>query len=483
MGGTARAAGFAFALALLGAVAAGCTSDAAEARERPHILLVVCDALRADHLPLHGYELDTAPELTAWAQDALVYDHATAPSNWTRPSMHALFTGRHPAADRQLRPTQKLPSHEALLPERLAAAGYETIAISANPFMSTLHGADRGFVQFVDLGWRSTLHGADRGFVQFVDLGWRGADRRGHWKSEIAAPFVLDRVEYLLESRIDADRPVFLYVHLMDPHEPYDPPDAFRTFGDADYDGRFDGSSQTYAAIHGDDVASKVSPEDREQIVSLYDGEILQLDSGLTRLRGLVAEHLGDRRVVTVITADHGEAFGEEPTGAWLHGHGMGPELLHVPLIVHGTGRSGRVSQRVGLVDLGPTLAAIGGAEALPDVDGVDLLAGPEPPAGRDLIAYRALPGALQTGTGELAVLRDGYRAERTDAGWRVFDVETHEDVSAYRADLLPQLSASAARWFNRSRERDAFGEEFDTVSLDEQALQQLEALGYTGDG
>jgi len=463
MGGTARASGLAFALVLLGAASAGCAKDAAPAKQ-PHILLVVCDALRADHLPLHGYERDTAPELTAWAEDALVFDHATAPSNWTRPSMHSLFTGRHPAADRLLRPEQKLPAHEPLLVERLAAAGYETIGISANPFMSTMHGADRGF-------------------VQFVDLGWRGSDRRGHWKSEIAAPFVLDRVEYLLESRIDPDRPVFLYVHLMDPHEPYDPPDELRTFGNAEYDGRIDGTSQFYSAIHGDDVASKVTPEDREQIVSLYDGEILQLDGGLARLRALAAEHLDDREVVTVITADHGEAFGEEPAGVWLHGHGMGSQLLHVPLIVHGVGRTGRVPQRVGLIDLAPTLAALGGAEPLYDVDGVDLLAGPEPPSGRDLIAYRALPGGIQTGTGELAVLRDGFRAERTDDGWRVIDVATDEDVSAYRADLLPEMSASAARWFNRSRERDAFGEEFGQVSLDEHALQQLEALGYTGDG
>ncbi|MHC4845178.1 MAG: sulfatase [Planctomycetota bacterium] len=462
MGGTARAAGLAFAL-LLVASATGCATDAAP-DEQPHILLVVCDALRADHLPLHGYERDTAPELTAWAEGALVYEHATAPSNWTRPSMHALFTGRHPAADRLMRPTQKTPAHESLMVERLAAAGYETIGISANPFMSTVHGADRGF-------------------VQFVDLGWRGADRRGHWKHEIAAPFVLDRVEYLLESRIDADRPVFLYVHLMDPHEPYDPPDELRTFGDAEYDGRFDGSSQHYAAIHGEDVASKVSPEDREQIISLYDAEILQLDRGLTRLRDLAARHLSDRRVVTVITADHGEAFGEEPSGVWLHGRGMGSQLLHVPLIVHGTGRAGRVPQRVGLVDLAPTLVALGGGEPLPDVDGLDLLARPGPPAGRDLIAYRALPGAVQSGTGELAVLRDGFRAERTDDGWRVFDVATDEDVSAYRADLLPQMSASAARWFNRSRDRDAFGEEFDQVTLDEHELRQLEALGYTGDG
>jgi arylsulfatase len=451
------------ALGLCLALAPGCSSDDA-VQLQPHIILVVCDALRADHLPLHGYERNTAPQLTAWAQDALVYDQATAPSNWTRPSMHSLFTGREPAADRRLKPEQTLPTHESLLPERLAEAGYETIGVSSNPFMSSMHGADRGF-------------------AQFLDLGWRGAVRRGHWKSEIASTFVMDRVEYLLSTRVASERPVFLYVHLMDPHEPYDPPDALRKFGARDYDGSFDGSSKPYAALHGEDVAARVTPADREQIVSLYDAEILQLDAGLARLRALVAEHLGDREVVTVVTADHGEAFGEEPDGQWLHGRGMGPNLLHVPLVVHGVHRSGRVPTRVSLIDLAPTLLGIVGAEPLLDVDGVDLLASDPPPDGRDLISYRALPGTSQYGSGELAVLRDGYRAERGDGDWKLYETDTGEDVTLYRADLLVELRAAAARWFSVSRAREAFGQEYGQILLDESELGQLQALGYFGDG
>ncbi len=456
-------------LALLPLLAGACGRAPPTA---PHIVLVVCDALRADHLDLHGYGRETAPRLAAWAQGALVFEQASAPSNWTRPSIHALFTGRHPAPDRVLAADEPLPADEAVLPDLLRRAGYETAAVTANPFISRTYGADRGF-------------------REFVDLGWRGEEATGPWKEPLASAAVLDRVEYLLASRARG-APLFLYVHLMDTHEPYDPPAELREDVDPAYAGPVDGSREGYALLRDGDA---VLPADARQVVALYDGEVRRLDEGLARLRALVARHLGDRRVVTVVTADHGESLGEE--GLWRHGHGLHRGLLNVPLIVDGAGAATRVGQRVGLVDLGPTLLRLAGAEAPGDIDGRDLLAErdeagvPRLPAGRDLIAYRALPDRPTTirghgvaALGELAVLRDGWRAERRADGWRLFEEATGRDRSAEQAVLLEELVEGARAWEQRGRARlaaagDAAPAGAMDLSPDERAL--LEQLGYTG--
>jgi arylsulfatase len=440
-------------------LAAGCSRPAPDMR--PHIVLVVCDALRADHLDLHGYERATAPALAAWAEGGLVFQQATAPSNWTRPSVLSLFTGRDPMPDRILRPSEPLPDDEPVLAEVLSEAGYRTAAVSANPFVSRALGADRGF-------------------DEFVDLGWRGNERRGHWKEEIAAPFVLQRVEYLLATRETDERPLFLYVHLMDPHLPYDPPERFRSWCQPDYAGPIDGATEPFRVLGGEHVDERLSPGDREQVVALYDGEIARLDEGLVSLRALIDEHLGDRPVVTVVTADHGEVFGEGRRGAYMHGVGLDPGLLRVPLVLHGAGDRGVVGERVGLIDLAPTLAALAGASWPEAIDGRDLLAGTAP-AGRDLIAYRALPDGEAPGHGELAVLRDGWRAERIDGGWRLFDVQTGVDHTEQRPDLLRDLSRAANRWLERWEQRGATAAADREVEMPEDVEERLRTLGYLG--
>ncbi|MGQ0553589.1 MAG: sulfatase [Planctomycetota bacterium] len=469
--------------ALLAALPACSRSETPEAL-RPHIVLVVADALRADHLELYGYERPTAPRLAAWAQEALVFERATAPSNWTRPSMHALFTGRAPPPDRVYAPSEALPAHEPVLPELLSAAGYETLAVSANPFLSPRHGAERGFKHFVDLSLTRDQY-------------------KGRWKDSIASPYLLQRLEQLLDERAAPadDAPVFLYLHFMDPHLPYDPPPEQRHFCAPDYDGPLDGSDKAFVALRGEFVDERLPVADREQALALYDGEIARFDESFARLRELLAEKLPPGRpLVTILTADHGEAFGEGERGAYLHGIGLGPELLHVPLVVQGVPRgvdgtaveSGRIAARVGLVDLLPTLVNLAGARMPQDAEplaGVDLLSRAAVRPGRSFIAYRALPrhnqGDLERGNGELAVLRDGWRAERlglpTERGetWRLFDDASGREHTVEQPEDLALLRAAAERWLAlHAAEAEPPPAE---VELSPQTEQTLEALGYTG--
>ncbi|MHC5211505.1 MAG: sulfatase [Planctomycetota bacterium] len=448
-------------LALAACLSAGC---AEKKLLQPHIVVVVCDALRADHLDMYGYKRQTAPALTEWARGGLVFEQATAPSNWTRPSVHTLFTGRSPAPDRRFGRGEPVPAHEAVLAERLQAAGYETVAVSANPFVST------------------TL-GADRGFDHFVNLGWLGPQQQGRWKDAIASPYVLDRVEYLLSTRAKSRRPVFLYVHLMDPHLPYDPPEDQRPFGDPGYQGPIDGTNEGFRVLTDEEGSAPARAADHDQAVALYDAEILRLDAGLTRLRALVAQHLADRPVVTVVTSDHGEAFGEDPGGHYGHGQGVGENLLRIPLIVHGVRPNGRAPARVGLVDLAPTLAQLAGTEMGAAVDGQPLVTRDgrlDAPAGRPFIAYRAL-GGDEPGSGELAVLMDTLRAERRDDGWRVYDVASGEDLTLLEPDAVARLRDAATDWLAEGLRRGSGAPPPSRVALPPGAQETLDALGYVG--
>jgi arylsulfatase A-like enzyme len=406
---------------------------------QPHIVVVVCDSLRADHLELYGYERHTAPALTEWAHDGLVFEHATAPSNWTRPSVHALFTGRDPAPDRRYGRTEPVPAHEPVLAERLAAAGYETLAVSANPYVSAAYGAERGFDHFVDLGWKDPR-------------------QTGRWKEAVASPSVLDRVEYLLSTRETSRRPLLLYVHLMDTHLPYDTPERLRSFGEPGYAGPIDGTSDGYRVLAGARVKSPLPAADRAQVSALYDAEIARLDEGLTRLRELVATHLPGRPVVTVVTSDHGEALGDGPDGSYGHGTGLGEQVLRVPLILHGVRPHGRTPYRVGLVDVAPTLAQLAGTDMGEAVDGRPLITRDgrlDAPAGRTYIAYLAQDGR-EPGSGQLAVLADALRAVREQQGWRLYDVATAEDLTLLAPDELARMRNAATDWLAEGRRRAA---------------------------
>lgn len=424
---------------------------------RPHIVLVVCDTLRADHLDLYGYERDTAPRLAAWAREATVYETATAASNWTRPSVQALFTGQEATVGHVYGAGEVWRTDVHWLPELLQEAGYQTVAATANLFLGPDFGGSRGFDRHVHTA-------SDRA-------------QPGHWKHLIAAEGLLDDLsETLATAPLDDDRPVFLYVHLMEPHIPYDPPPEYRTWCLPDYDGPFDGAGKSYRALRGKHVDERLGPGDREQLIGLYDGEVRRMDDQLARLREMVDVHLPARDTLTIVTSDHGEAFGEGDDGYYLHGFGMGDELLHVPLVVHGNG-PGRVTTRVGLVDLFPSLLETAEADVPDDIDGVPLR---DAIRGREFVAYKGEPWKDAI-PGQLAVVRDEYRAVRhEDDRWRLYRTDTGEDVSADNQDTLRELVRASERWARTSRERVPDPAVLSGAQVaDDTLAEQLEALGY----
>jgi arylsulfatase A-like enzyme len=246
----------------------------------PNILFVLVDTLRADRLTAYGGAPERMPNTNALASGAAVFTDVLANASWTRPSVASMFTGllqeQHGAVDRQdaLRPSV------TTLAEHLSASGYETVGLVTN-FGAV--GVAAGFAQ---------------GFDELIELTWdQEAQRSPH--VFMPAEHVNGHVEGWLSQRTQRDKPLFLYVHYLDPHDPWviEPPKS---------------------PLHADQMKA-------------YDVHVSHFDRHLKPMLESVRAALGAEPVI-VLTSDHGEEFGEH--GASGHGSSLSREQLHIPLLV-----------------------------------------------------------------------------------------------------------------------------------------------------
>ena len=292
---------FAAVLVALGAVVA-----CSPAGGPPNLLLVTLDTTRADHLGPYGYPRPTTPRLDALARDAVLYTRAVSTSSWTLPAHASLFTGRFPwshgarydpegplvladaiEAPRAIRARGLSPGAETLA-GRLAAAGYDTAAVVGGPWMLRSFGLAEGFA-----------HYDDDGITEY----------RGRRAEDVAR----GARAWLADWHDSGDgRPFFLFLNFFDPHFPYDPPPP--------HDRAF--------------LPPDVEPDSRRraQWKALYDGEIRYVDEQLGSVLDLLEERDLYDDTWIVVTADHGELFGEH--GEWGHGGHLYQELVAIPLLV-----------------------------------------------------------------------------------------------------------------------------------------------------
>lgn len=348
--------------------------------QRPDIVLISVDTLRADHLHSYGYFRETSPFFDSLAADGVRFDFAHSASPWTLPAHTTMLTGQLPMTHRIVEDTLKLPTEAVTLPELLQGEGYATGGFVATYYVSSLFNFDQGFDEFDDFG-----------LTEQTNL-----------KGEVVAEDVVDNALKFYEKQEDGQA-VFLFIHLYDVHYSYDPPSPYST--------KFD-----RAPTH-DDLKYKnyfyykknlPSEEQFEHQVAQYDESILYVNDQLRRIKEATDE--AGRDVRFVITADHGEEFGER--GSWGHAHTLYAEQLHVPLIFSGGGLpSGVVSDAaVGTHDIAPTIAAWAGVgDLLPNPDGTDLA---------PIMEGKPLPDRVLTAettrfeTNRLSIYADGLRLE-----------------------------------------------------------------------
>jgi arylsulfatase A-like enzyme len=316
---------------LLGADAHSRTSS------RPNIILIVVDALRADRVGCHGHAGRNSPHMDALALQGLRFAYAFAQASWTLPSVASILASRYPG---QIRDTEAicLAPDVVTFPQLLTRHGYVCAAITANPVAHWGARFDRGFEYF-----------DDRPFASFA---WRAAEQ-----------MTRDTISWL---RQRSRQPFFLYLHYIDPHDPYLPPypkpaaPVPRTLSSA-------AVAEGRARIIEDDLRKgrikRLSPNDVRHLLALYDGEVRYADQQIGRLLAELRSLRLLGNTAIILTADHGEELYDH---AWVkHGHSLYREVLHVPLIIVAAGASGgRVIQEpVGLIDIGATVLDVAGIQ------------------------------------------------------------------------------------------------------------------------
>ncbi len=333
----------------------------------PNILLLILDTVRADHLSLYGYDRETTPELERFALHGTRFAHPFSTAPWTLPSHASLLTGRYPhdlSADWLTPLDGRVPT----LAEVFASRGYRTGAFVANVgYLSWEFGLERGFAHYRDFPVSPRVILACTSIGRQLDRSLRlrrliGSDQH---LVRIGAPEISR--SFLRWAGRSPERPFFAFLNYYDAHDPYLSP--------APYDRRFGGVPRpnNLSPLHRYLAhPSKVlpSPATVAAEIDQYDGALAYLDHELGRLFAELGRHGLLQNTVVVITADHGEEFGEH--GVFDHGNSLYRPSVEVPLLIVYPPRvpaAVTVNRAVSLRDVAATLvdlAGFGGDNPIP---------------------------------------------------------------------------------------------------------------------
>jgi hypothetical protein len=407
---------------------AGCAAEvtsaeapAAAGRERPDILLISIDTLRADRLGCYGRDGARTPAIDALAAEAVVFDAAYTTAPITLPAHASMLTGlippRHGVRDNG---AFRLPDSVTTLAETLSGQGYRTAAFIGGLPLLRSGGLAQGFERYDD-------------DIAARSLGGSTLARRHERYAEEVLGLAQDWL------RAAGPEPVFAFIHLYDPHSPYE------------------------RALPG-----TIEPS--------YDGELAYVDGALGRFRAVLGADPRFRSALTVVTSDHGEGLGDHDERT--HCVFVYDSTLRVPLLVHWPGALGprRVADPVGLVDLVPTLLDLAGLPPLTGLDGVSLeeqVRRGSPAERRDLY-FESLFGELRFGWAPLRGVRRGTAKYISAPRPELYDLGNDPDERHNRWPDAADEVADLEERLNEVGEGTA-----SRIALDEDTARALRSLGY----
>jgi arylsulfatase A-like enzyme len=426
------------------------------------VLFITIDTLRADHLGCYGYFRETSPRIDALAEESLVFERCAVPMATTLPSHVSMLTGAWPLehgvlanvahGGRSFRPSPGLVSAA----EVLEGCGYRTAAFTSAKPLRLDSGVDSGFQLFDESEER---------------------ERRGDVTVDLALAW-LERAVQEGEAQ-----PFFLWVHLFDPHDPFQAPPA--------YDEKFRADARLEGFLSERQIQIDSESHGRQLIDTRrahdgYDGEVLFTDAQVGRLLDALERYAIDQDTIVILLGDHGEGLGQHG----MPGHGfVWNEQLQSPLMMRVPGvPPRRIELGVSSIDVFPTLL---GQVHLPCAEdfllqssGVDVLS-PEF-AGRPVFSQSTDRLAHFGQAPAYALSREEWKYVLTGAGpGMLFDLDEdpHElrDVAAQHPEVAERLEHELlALLASQARRARTLGQG-EEVQLDPATLKALEDLGYLG--
>ncbi|WP_353686689.1 sulfatase [Thermodesulfovibrio sp. 3462-1] len=351
----------------------------------PNIVLIVCDTLGAKHMSLYGYWRKTTPMLEKMVEkdNFAIYTRCFSPAPWTVPAHVSLFTGLYPSEHLTDGDKLFLSKNFYTLPEIVKNAGFTTIGITNNALVSRLFGYARGFDKFYEV-WNifeekdnekaivsNFLKKTDLEKIKFLlksssrfplkvlfKVVVNGVYKKLRPLSKDASSFTLKSFKIYKKILKECRQPFFIFINLMQTHDKYNPPQKYRNIFIKDNPKLEHRHRKETEYLH-----YAIKPFEKnylEYMEGLYDEEILFLDEILFRMYEEIKKLKIQDNTLFIITADHGELFGEH--GHVHHLFTTYNELIHIPLIISYPkeyGIKGEINNLVQLHDLFATIHSI----------------------------------------------------------------------------------------------------------------------------
>ena len=464
---------FFLAVAFIGA---GCEDSFEQAskspKKKPNLVLIVADTLRQDYLGAYGFSGDVSLAIDRFAARSVLYENAISPAPWTKPSIASILTSVAPEAHgligisgaRAERALQALNERIPTVASELQRAGYETVALYANNWLDPASGLGRGFDRY-----------------EKVSLG--------------GAQLTAQALEALADAK--ADRPLFLYVHYMDPHGPYKCDKAHyetlrespslgpdRKLSNKEYeDLRYIKSTKTPWPRGSKDRQSRTSWR------ACYAAGIAMFDRVITPLLEVLEANPRRADTAVIFTSDHGEGLLEPhpgtnfPTG-WDHGWNLHFHQTRVPMLVRlpeGQHSGMRVNSAVSGLDVAPTLLELAGLSPPDSMQGRSLIDPLESPyTARERWVFSS---GVKRKPYIVSVQNHRYKMIMNTDSDHVAIYDSMEDpgeaknIAASVPKLAAELRSIVTQRASMLNEMDLLPER--AGDFDPQVLEELRALGY----
>jgi len=425
---------------------------------KPNVILVSIDALRADHLGCYGYQLPCSPYIDSIALEGARFENAMCPIPSSTPSHASLLTGLTPLTHGARMNGYALSPEIKTLAEYLKDSGYNTAGFVTNIWISSSFGIDQGFDLYMESGRLEVISSRDIYYLARAILPIQIFDKYFSKSSTLKVSTRWLR---------SAQAPFFAFIHFLDVHAPYIPPDE-------------------YLRMFLDDKQMEPEGKKRRRIrmkIAKYDGEIKFVDDMIRELDSLIKSNGLSRRTILIILSDHGENLRYHPP---LFTHvGLYDSSLQIPVIFRYPGvirPDTRIKSQIENIDILPTILSLVGVEVPRYIQGRDLSPLLTENGTMDSltgVGYASVP------TGECVRSPDWKYILRPDGNSELFDliadpaetlnvIETHPEVAAHYHDLLIEKRISIGGTIGPTINRRS--------EISREARQRLKKLGYLVD-